>query len=774
MPKAHPNALFVYLCLCFLFPKIVYAQNTGVIVVSVTESRGLIPLDGASVSLLATRYSSVSDRLGLAHFNSVSPGTYTLQVAASGYLTRNETVTVVPGDTTLLSIALVVHRPSMSELPTPDVQPYLGAIDSVRGIMLEGVPVPDIGEILRRRPGVNAIRRGGRGLDPLVRALAETEVGVLLDGARRFASDPYRSDAPSSQFDPQLVARVEVLKGPFALTKGAGVMSVIDVHSVLDQPAPERTRATVRTGYLTNLHALETAATFRGGWKNISFGLHGAFQRGNDYAAGNGHLVPADYRAWNARGRFGIRFNDETELSVSAGHHRQDETDEPALPLSDASSHVTDVMGHYRIEAPRNAVRTVDISLYWNRVTHGTNGDGKLAIISFPPDINPPDPLRIDLDATLSNVGGRAAVQFVTDEGIAIDVGSDFYQKRQRARRRTRNAVSGALLNVENVLPNVRTTDLGLFFRGVTLINILTVSVAARVDLVRTNASNVSDFFLRNAAKKILRPDNLDRRENNLSLALSFALPVSRAWTVSAGLGSIIRTADALERYGDRFPSSRSFNNVEVLGRPDQEPERASEADLSVSGRYPNLRVSLSSFARLMSDYTTFLPTSIPSRDSTDRIFRYRSGEGRFRGFEAEMELDLLDLPLTLFASGDYLWGKDVTLDEPAFGVSPASSDVGIRYHDDSFFAGGNVRLVARQYRVAAFRNEPQTDGYTTIALHAGIRLRENLHTATVTIGVENLFDELYAIHTNAINPSTQSQLAEPGRSFYLRARVEF
>lgn len=44
----------------------------------------------------------------------------------------------------------------------------------------------DAGELLRKLPGLDAVRRGPLGLDPVVRGLHETQVAVFLDGARKF------------------------------------------------------------------------------------------------------------------------------------------------------------------------------------------------------------------------------------------------------------------------------------------------------------------------------------------------------------------------------------------------------------------------------------------------------------------------------------------------------------------------------------------------------------------------------------------------------------
>lgn len=79
--------------------------------------------------------------------------------------------------------------------------------------------------------GVDAVRRGTIGIDPVVRGLREIEVGTYLDGTRIFLAGPGRMDSPLSHLDPSAIQSVQVVKGPYALTWGAGNLSAIKVET---------------------------------------------------------------------------------------------------------------------------------------------------------------------------------------------------------------------------------------------------------------------------------------------------------------------------------------------------------------------------------------------------------------------------------------------------------------------------------------------------------------------------------------------------------------
>ncbi len=773
-----PRLLWSLMLVPFLLGTGAFAQTTGVLTGSVVEEGTERPMPGVDVTVAGTRSHAPTDEGGRFVFGALPPGAYTVQALAPGYLVATARVEIHAGDTTRVRLRLRARPPEMLA-PVPEaLEPDLVAVDTLDGRRIAEAPVTDTGEALRLVPGVDAIRRGGLGFDPLVRALAETEVGVLVDGARFFAANPYGADAQTTHLDPSAVADVVVVKGPYALTWGAGLMSAVRIRTLPATTQPEGLRAIVQAGYASNLDAFESSAALTGTSGKYTYGFHGAYREGGDYEAGDGRTIPADFRSWALRGRGGYRPNGQTEVSVIAGLQKQTDRDMPALPLDVDAQETKDVTARYRHTSDDAVLRAFDLVVYWNRTTSAMNNDGRPTafVMIFR---EPPFARRIALDADRTTAGGRAAARIVSDDGLTLDVGADYYRTKRNADRTVHRRSDGSLLFADTLLAGVRIADAGLFLRGTTRFHGFKLSAATRFDFVQTDADGAGIFYLENAARQTLNPDNLDRRETNLSLAFTVARPLSKAWTLAAGLGSVARTADALERFANRFPSTRSNTKAEVLGRPEQEPERASELDLSLTGTYPRLRVRVNVFARLMSDYTTFLPTDLPARaDTSARIFRYRNGEGRFRGGEATATYTFAEIPLTLDAALVYLWGKDVTLDEPAFRVPPATADLRLRYDAPGgfLFAEGALHLAARQSRVAALRGESPTDGYTTADLRLGVRLPhaegDLFRHASLLFGVDNVTDTRYARHVNAPYPFEKA-MPEPGRVFFTRLRLE-
>ena len=113
-----------------------------------------------------------------------------------------------------LAIEVTGERPATPPAATPT---------SVRGRdeILE-TPAPDTGAVLDTLPGVDVVRRGAAGLDPVVRGLQGDRVNVLVDGTRIYGGCPSRMDPPTMYVSPWSLERIEVVKGPYSVTDGPG------------------------------------------------------------------------------------------------------------------------------------------------------------------------------------------------------------------------------------------------------------------------------------------------------------------------------------------------------------------------------------------------------------------------------------------------------------------------------------------------------------------------------------------------------------------------
>ncbi len=688
-------------------------------------------------------------------------GTFEIEVSAMGYRTRTLEMTVgETGQSPSTDIRLESRPLALEGISVSVLRPDLLPEASLTGREVEEANPKDAGELLRALDGVEAVRRGPLGLDPVVRGLRETQVGTYLDGARMFPAGPARMDSPLTHLDPSAIRSIEVVKGPYALTWGAGNLSAIRVETQPLPKAESALRGSVAAGYDANLGASETTGKVFGKSGGVSYFLHGAFREGNDYESGDGTLVQADFESWEGRGKFGFDVGEEGRLVLSAGYQEQGPIDYQGRLLSASFFESTNLSATYEW-AGHGRVRGVNLQAYRNKVDHGMDNIGKPT--RMPMDGRMPQfALDVTVDSHMTVSGGRAAVDLHINDDWSAQVGADAYLSNRNADRTIARLDNGMVMFEDMMWPDADINDVGAFARLAYNRGGLRLAGTARGDFVSAEAPTASDFFLTNVGS------DLDAAENNLSGAVTGSYDLSSNWTLALGLGSVVRTADASERYSDRIPASKAQMSAEFVGNPNLDPERSIQGDAWLDGRFERFALHVGVFGRKIYDYITIQATGLPKRLplSPNTVFQYVNGKATFRGFEASGTAALNDV-LTFDASLSYLHGNDDELNEPVIGVSPLRTSFGLRYEEAAgrFYTEGVLNLVAEQDQVSSSRGEIPTDGYQTVDVRAGFGLANGV---TLRGGILNLLDEAYSDHLNAKNPFTGIPVAEPGTVVFL------
>jgi iron complex outermembrane receptor protein len=771
----------------------VAAQSTGAISGRITDAETNRPLPGVNVVLAHAQTGTVTDSTGHFALADVPTGRDTLVARFVGYQTARRTVRVPAGQSIRVSIRLQRKVTQMRGITVTSMRPSIEPTGSLESSDIRTTEVADPGALLRDVPGVGAVRRGAMGLDPNVRGLAETQVGVYIGGMRTFPAGPARMDSPMSHVDPSTIESIEVVKGPYALTWGPGNMSAVRVTQRGEDPPNTPLTGSVQTGYDANQQSTETTAFAMGRQGNWFYSSNLAWRRGTDYTAGNGESIPGDYTSAEGRGRIGIELSDQSTLSITGSYQNQTDLDYPGRLLN--AEFFETGMGRLQYEwtAADGRLRSLTVRASAQQTLHEMTNRGKPTFEAgtLPNGMARP-PLRIGVQSEIQNYSGRVAADLALGRWT-LTVGGDVLHTFRDASRPLFAVQSGGSRVVpgfyttgdgerlDNLWPGVTITQGGLFLEATRSLGTVTLTGTVRLDLARSDANTPTGPFLDNAVPgpASLPTSALSQTDVMPSGAVMASIPVTEQWSLSLGLGSVARAPSALERYSDRFPASKSQTSAEFQGDPSIAPERSTQADVWVDGAGERWSVQVNGFARHVDDYVTPEATTLSPilPLSPDTVFRYTNGEAEFVGGEISGTVALLPT-VTVRASGSVLWGRNTTLDEPAFGVAPPSADLGLRWSpgiDRAWasrpFVDGSVHLAAEQSRTASTRGETATEGYTTVDLKTGARLWEQVE---VELGVENLFDVTYTNHLNAKNPFTGTPLPEPGRVFTANVTVHF
>lgn len=701
----------------------------------------------------------------------VPAGTVTIRAQALGYRTQSRTVTVGEGGPITVNFALETRPLDVAGLNVSVLRPDLTPQAELEEREVREANPKDAGDLLREIEGVSAVRRGPLGLDPVVRGLRETEVGTYLDGTRLFPAGPARMDSPLTHLDPSAVRNMEVIKGPYALTWGAGNLSAVRVETQELPDVASRPRGNLAAGYDQNLGAEETSANINGRSGRVSYVIDGAWRQGNDYKAGDGVVIPGDYKSWEGRGKVGFDVGEGGQLILAGGYQRQGPIDYPGRLLNAKYFKSPNVNGAFEWKGEGGTLTSFEVRAYNNHVDHMMSNYEKPTAYDMTGRM-PPFALDVGVDSHLNVWGGRVDAQLNLGGPWTGEIGGDVYSARRDATRTISRQSTGMVMFTDNMWPNAVITDGGGFARVGWRQGTVTVSGTVRGDLVYSDAqsSKVSQFFYDNNPSG----GNLKATETNLSAALTTSFNIEQNWVLALGVGRAVRTADASERYSDRVPASKAQFAAEFMGDPQLHPEQSTQGDIWLDGRYTNVQLHLGAFARGVNNYITIEPTGLPTRLplSPPTVYQYVNGDARFYGLEGSTSLGLGAL-FTLTLNGSYLYAQDTKLDEPAIGTTPLTGSAGLRYEEAEgrFYVEAIGDAVGKQTRVATLRGESPTPGYQTADLKGGFGLANGV---TVRGGVLNVFDKYYWNHLNAKNPFTGMPVPEPGRVFFIDLAYAF
>ena len=725
----------------------------------VVDAQSGLPLPGASIALLPGERGVRCCNRGYFSFEGIEPGSYSILVSSRGY---REQVVPVQVEVEGRWVEVGLSHSLVEKVEVRAEPPDQLATTRLEDQDLMNLVVPDVGRLLREVPGVHAARRGALGLDPVVRGLREEQIATYVDGGRSFSACPGRMESGAGHADPDAVSRIEVVKGPQALTVGPGALSAITVETARPGSFDDRSFAgKLRLGAESNTEARSGHLNLSGGRAGAGYLLALTTRAGNDYRAGDGSLVPGDYQSDEARFAGEWALTDRTSLAADLGYLDVGEVDYPGRTMD---ARATDVRS-YGMSLDHSA--GLGTFLGYRASLSGSNVDHVMDNLDKPQAAM----MESKADTSSETFSANIGLDWSRPEKWFLTAGLDGYDLTQNGERVVHRSSDGALLYDDPIWADARITHVGLFAKqDIRAAGEQEWSWAIRFDGVSADSDPPSQFFIDNTT------GDLAQDEFNVGASLAWKQRFGERWTVMSGVGRAVRTASTLERYSNRYPSTRFQVTAEFLGNPGIDPETAYQLDLDLHRTGPRFDLRCDVFYRVIDDYITIVPDATLTNNlpaSLDTVYRYVNGEQAvFTGFELVGTIRF-DAAWQLQLQADYVWAEDRQIDEPVFGIPPLRGSAALRYTypTQRYYVEGSVTAVDRQDRVAASRLEIETAGYTLYGLRAGVKLAEK---ATLELAGQNLSDKSYVDHLNSIDGTTSARVAEPGRTVSLALLWEF
>ena len=685
------------------------------------------------------------------------------EVRAEGFLDKTVTVKDRREVTVELSLAPVIEGLEVT-----------GSIEIVAPVASEVVhpdPVakPDLVESLRSAPHVQVLRRGGINFEPVVQGLRETQVAMLVDGTRTFAAGPARMDSELSHVNPGNVESMQVVTGPYALTEGAGAMAAILVNSAtIPKGRDWRFNGRGGLGWRSNGAGRAGHALIGAGSSDVGFSLRADGDLLDDYSAG-GHgrggdaLVPSDAAAHQLGASLRFSPAQDQEIMIGGFYDEQTGVDYPGRLLTAEHFLLRAWRASYRLAKPDGLFSALKFKGYVNKKSHRMSNRGKPTAMDRA-GREPPFALDVSLPAEADTVGGSGSVELSPAESWRLQAGFDFFRLEQDAQRFIARASNRKLLFSDAVWAGTSLSDAGVYFLVGRSFDRGEIRAAGRLDFVRSDAGRPSEYFLANSSGE------LDRSETNANFSLAGRYDLGGGFTLAAGAGRVVRTASALERYSDRFPSSRFQIAAEFIGNPAIRPESSLQGDLNIEWKTGKFGFSAGGYLRSLGNYITVAPDPAVKKRlplSPPVVFRYVNGESAFfRGWHVGVRR--VGERLAIRMQAYKTMADDREFMQPVLGIAPMEVDSTLRWKSSSgrFWAEYEMRNVWDQRRVSIVRLETPSPGFTIHGTRFGAELwRGGSSAMQLHVGLENAGDKYYYEHLNSLNPFIRQRIPEMGRA---------
>jgi len=646
------TTLSVLLFAVLVVPLSASAQSdNGTVTGTVTDADGA-PLPGAQISDVSFQRGTTAGPDGRFTLDGLPPGDHTLEIQFVGYQTAVREVTVDPGETYRLDVALqsrVLETEGVtvtgtararSTLTTPQSVDVLGADD------LDVNRSASLGDVLSQNvAGVSTIQTGSQAGKPVLRGLSGNRIRVLKDGiAQEYYQFGVRHFPTTSSNEAE---RIEVVRGPSSIQYGSDALG--GAINVLTKDAPtadvDQTQAggSFRSQYFTNNNERSVALDLEGA--SGAVGARAGFERriAGNYTAPD---EPTFFDTGNG-GTFGDpKYTDEVPFT------NFEQWNGYAQVGTQGDFGTAQVYGDYWINrhnfllptgGPKGSADNPPDGLGQN-LEHG-NLVAKANLVADGFVIRP----RLSLQTSIRQSGngsGDQTLDFIDENGgfgdfdYPLDLKTDIYTGRLEVAHPKIGPVGGTLgaevqlqdadtRGPAELQPTADTWNVGLFaFEEIDLAP-WTVNAGVRGDL-RTIEAEPNE--------RTTDPDALENDYLTLSGALGANVKVADGVALAANLSSGFRAPSIFELYANGVHGGVAAFQV---GDPDLDPERAYSADVSVRVRRDRLTAELTGYVNAINDYVFLENTGNTGPNGTLPEFATSQTDVVIPGVESKVETQL-------------------------------------------------------------------------------------------------------------------------------------
>lgn len=682
-------------------------------------------------------------------------------------------------------------------------------------------------QLVRDEPGVSVGGTGQRGggiSNYNIRGIDGDRILTQVDGVEipdSFFNGPY-ANTQRNYVDPEIVKRVEILRGPASVLYGSNAIGGAVSYYTLDpddiiKPGQD-VGARLKSGYSSADDSWLTSGTVAGRSGDFDALLHLSQRNGRETESygdtgGNGlsrtAANPEKARATNVLAKLGWNYNDDSRLDLTYERYKDD----------------VDTNQRSAVGGPFNAGQP--LGMYRSRTGNDTISRERFGLEnSFGLDSVVADHIKLSLNyqiaktdqSTVENyfpftrnvLRSRDTVyeekQWVFDAQAdkAFDIGTTDHlltygtTLKQQKVTGSRSG-SGTCLAVgrgctavgadspadrlvkSSDFPDPTLDSYSLFAQDQISWNQWTFLPGLRYDYTRLKPHITQEFLNTIAAAGGGAVDGSNKTWHRVSpkFGLTYALSDQYTWYGQYAEG--FRTPSAKALYG-RFQNLST--GYQVAPNPNLQPEKSKSYETGLHGKFDAGSFDLAVFYNQYRDFINEDAIAPGYSELTFQTNNIRHATIKGAELKGRLNLDAFDAPQGLYSKGSlaYAYGRNNDTGQPLNSVNPLTAVMGLGYDQDNYGGLLSWTLVQRKNSVDSSNffspdgkgEQFKTPGYGLLDLTGYYRVT---HDITVNAGLYNLADKKYwnwddvrgydsVGEAGVLNPANLERLTAPGRNF--------
>ncbi|MGO0632198.1 TonB-dependent receptor [Pseudomonas sp. SAR267] len=688
--------------------------------------------------------------------------------------------------------------------------------------------VNNIQELVRYEPGVSVGGTGQRsGLNGYnIRGIDGERVLTQIDGVSipdSFFYGPY-AQTQRNYVDPEIVKRVEILRGPASVLYGSNAIGGAVSYFTLDpddiiKPGKD-VGARLKTGYSSADDSWLTSATVAGRTGEFDGLLHLSQRNGHETESYGSHggtglsrteANPEDVRTTNVLAKLGWNYADDARLGLTYERYKDDRDQNILSAVGGPFTNGTG-LGMYRSRTGNDTVTRerfginhefgldslVADHVKWSLNYQIAKTDQSTEEVYFPFSrtvLRTRDTTYKDrqwvFDAQLDKAFSVGATDHLLTYGTTLK-----HEKVTGSRSGTGTclAVGGTCRAIGQVstsdaqalvsdFPDPTVNTYSLFVQDEIRWNNWTFMPGARYDYTRMEPK-FTEEFLRGIQGSGTAPSSLDDSDKKWhrvspKFGLTYAFNDNYTWYGQYAEG--FRTPTAKSMYG-RFENPTLGYSVQ--GNPGLEPEKSKSYETGLRGNFDAGNFDVAVFYNKYRDFIDEDAVQSANLETTFQANNIKHATIKGAELKGRLNLDHFGAPQGLYtqASIAYARGRNDDNGQPLNSVNPLTGVFGLGYEQSSYGGLLSWTLVKRKTRVddtTFFAPDGQssqfrTPGYGVLDLSGFYKVTDDV---TVNAGLYNLTDKKYwqwdsvrgydgQGEAGVTQPANLDRLTMPGRNF--------